>query len=232
MKTIQQKDFTRAQHELVAEYCATYGLEPDQILFFENAANEPFFDREATAVLLHKLTDVVGIEDEPIVSLFPDNIAVSYKITFQDGTFASSTGMANLGEKRNGHEMSPEEIKSLATARAARSALVNKGINLIRLHEAAKGRGNVAEFSGPPRDNNAKLLREVHALGYETSYIVDSWFEGAKGQERFTDKAAWKRVLRARYGVDRSSDLSELQLTDFAAFLRSQLPANAVKAAA
>ena len=221
---MKRQTYTQQQNELIAEYCAHYGLEPEQIMFFTDDP-KPFFDREATAILLNRLLDVAGIEDTPVPSIFPDNFSIQYRVTFADGTFAGSTGMANLNEKLDDQPMTPEQIKSLATSRAARSALLNKGIDLVKLHEASKSASNnVAQFSGPPVSNEAKLLREVHALGYETSYIVDSWFEEADGRRKFTDKAAWKRLLNNRYGVDRSSDLSEDQLSDFAAFLRTMLP--------
>lgn len=221
---MNKQNYTKEQNELIAEYSAAYGLEPGQIIFFEGDP-EPFFDRDATAVLLHSLCDVAGIEDTPVESFFPDVVSVHYKVTFTDGTFAGSTGKAHINELLDGQPMTLDQLNSLATSRAARSALRNKGIKLARLHEASKGgHSNVAQFSGPPISNEAKLLREVHALGYETSYIVDSWFEEADGRRKFTDKAAWKRLLNNRYGVDRSSDLSEDQLADFAAFLRTMLP--------
>jgi len=215
-----RQNYTKEQNELIAEYCAAYGLDPGQIIFFDGDP-KPFFDREATAILLHRLTNVVGIEDEPVQSVFPDNISVRYKATFEDGSFATSTGMANFGEKRDGKPMSPDEVKSLATSRAARSALVNKGIDLVRLHEAAKG--VLVRFAGPPRDERQRLLREVHALGYEASYIIASSYEAESGRQTFTDKAGWRRVLNSRYGVERSSDLTVEQLADLAAFLRSQV---------
>jgi len=208
---MKRQNYTKEQNELIAEYCAAYGLEPEQIIFFRDDP-KPFFDREATAILLHKLTNAVGIEDFPVSSVFPDNITIQYKVTFEDGSFASSTGMANLNEKIDGEAMSPEQIKSLATARAARSALTNKGIDLVKLHGFGKGH-NVTRFSGPPETEHAKLLREVHALGDEVGYIIGS------------DKDHWNALLIRRYNKTASNKLSVEQLKDLAAFLKSQRPA-------
>lgn len=220
---MNRQTYTQEQQLLIAEYCAAFGLEPDQIIFFTGDP-KPFFDREATAVLLNRLLDVAGIEDTPVQSIFPENLAIHYKVTFTDGTFAGSTGMANINELLDGEKMTPEQIKSLATSRAARSALLNKGIDLVKLHEAAKAGSRVARFAGPPANEHAKLLREVHALGYETGYIVDSWYEGDTGRVRFTEKRPWHHLIERRYGELRSADLTDDQLKDFAAFLRSMLP--------
>lgn len=206
---MKKQTYTAEQNILIAEYCATYGLEPEQITFFTDDP-KPFFDREATAILLHKLTNAVGIEDVPLASVFPDNITIQYKVTFEDGSFASSTGMANLNEKIDGEAMSPEQIKSLATARAARSALTNKGIDLVKLHEATKG--NVAQFSGPAQTEREKLLREVHALGSEVGFIIG------------TNKDHWYQLLERRYGAPASSSLGDGDLKDLAAFLKSLRP--------
>ncbi len=207
---MKRQTYTQEQNSLIAEYCATYGLEPEQIVFFDGDA-KPFFDREATAVLIHKLTNAVGIEDYPVDSVFANNLTVQYKVTFEDGSFAGSTGLANFDETINGEPMSPEQIKSLATSRAARSALINKGIDLVKLHETTKG--NVTQFSGPPRTERETLLREVHALGSEVGYIVG------------TNKDHWYALLERRYGVPRSNDLGNGNLKDLAAFLKSQRPA-------
>jgi len=217
----ENRNYTKEQHELIAEFAATYGLEPEQIIFYSNDP-QPFFDRDATAVLIHKLTDAVGIEDEPMASPLGDAIAVKYRITFEDGSFVSSTGIANVHETgADDHPLTFEQLQSLATSRASRSALRNKGIDLVKLHYAAK-RSNVVEYSGEPINNYQKLLREAHVLGYETALIADE--KDLRDDKTYVDKSGWRRVLGVRYGAQASSDLSEEQLADFVAFLRSQLP--------
>lgn len=212
--------YTKEQHELIADLCTTYGIEPDQIVFFENDP-EPIFDREATSVLLHRLTDVAGIEDDPLPPPAPDSVAAKYRVTFKDGTFAGSSGVANLAEKIGKETVTPEQARSLAIGRAARSALKNKGLNLLKLHHQRKS-GNVSpiEFSGQPRSERENLLRQVHALGYETGYIFNTQLDDGK----HINKAGWNSVIGLRYGVEGSDKLTDDELRDFAAFLRSQLP--------
>lgn len=227
MKT---QTYTKEQLELINELSTEYGLDPLQISFFDSDP-EPFFDRDATAVLIHKLTDAVGIEDDLANAPTLETLAVKYKITFEDGSFASSTGMANLAETIDGTPMTVDQVKSLATSRAARGALRNRGISLIRLHTHKKHGGqdsNVAsvEFSGPPRGQYESLLREAHALGQETGYILRTGRTTNDGQQ-VADKSAWYRILAARYSVEGANQLQLAELQDLVAFLRSQLPARA-----
>lgn len=228
---MNNETYTKEQHELIADLCTTYGIEPDQIVFFENDP-EPIFDREATSVLLHKLTDVAGIEDDPLPPPSVDSVAAKYRVTFKDGTFAGSSGVANLGEmirfgsKGGNRQITVEEARSLAIGRAARSALKNKGINLLKLHHQRKS-GNVSpiEFSGPARSERENLLRQVHALGYETGYIFkDEQPDGSGGIQIVQNKEAWTRMLDSRYHVTGSDQLTDDGLKGLAAFLRSQLP--------
>lgn len=217
-----QKTYTHEQHQLIAELSATYGLQPEQITFFDDDP-EPFFDRDATAVLIQRLCEPVGIDDDLVNAPSPDTVAVKYSIEFKDGTYARSTRMANLGEVQT-----VDQAISLATARAARSALRNRGISLIKLHtRVSTGSGsdrgiNTVQFSGPPRGEYETLLREAHALGRDAGFILRDT-QGVEGQ----DKRAWYNVLSHRYHVGASSALNLDQLRDFVAFLRSQLPSKA-----
>lgn len=87
--------------------------------------------------------------------------------------------------------------------------------------------GNVSsiEFSGPPQTERQRLLREVHALGYETGLIWKS--TSSDNEVEHDEKSGWRRVLNARYQVNTSQALDDNGLRDLAAFLRSQLPAKA-----
>lgn len=230
MNTTDRPQYTREQNELIAEFSAAYGLQPEQIRFYTGDPR-PFFDRDATAVLIHRLTGAVGIEDDLVPPPCAGSIAVKYRITFEDGSFAGATGVANMNELLDGEPMSPEQVQSLATSRASRGALRNKGIDLVRLHYRLKEACNnpaVArfdpEFSGPARTQHEANLREAHALGYETGLIFDDHVEDGNDRKKVTNKDSWYRVLGVRYGVQASSDLNETQLADFVAFLRSQLP--------
>lgn len=205
------KTYTREQLDFINEYCTTYGLFPDQIVFFGDDP-KPLFDREATSVLLHRLTDCIGIEDDVVPSVFDDTITIKYRVTFKDGSFASSTGVANFGELKNGEAMSAEEIKSLATSRAARSALTNKGIDLIRLHERRKSADDaidsVSQRSAFKLERDL-LLGSVHILGKE------------KGLITYWSNREWRRSLNDLFDVESSRDLSDVQLKGFQAYLKT-----------
>lgn len=214
--------YTKEQHELIADLCTTYGIEPDQIVFFENDP-EPIFDREATSKIARALLPVAGIEDDFVPASSPDSVAAKYRITFKDGTFAASTGVAT---RSSDDSQSDEQLRSAAIGRAARSAFRNAGINLLKLHFARKS-SNVAtpEFTGQPADSvstepvkseRSRLLATVHMLGAEAGLITAD-----------NNKNAWYRSIEQRYGIDSCYGLDNDQLKDFASFLRSQLPARA-----
>lgn len=215
-------NYTHEQNRLIAELSATYGLEPEQIIFFPNDP-EPIFDREATSKMIFRLTDAVGIEDDIATSPVPDSITMKFRISFADGTFAASTGVANINEQLDGKPMSFEQVKSLATGRASRGALRNKGISLLQLHNQA-AHGLVACPPPPKKDERTRALASVHILGIEAGYIFDVPPQ-TSGSTGFRDDSAWRRMISARYGVDSAASLSIGQLNDLAAFLRSQIPA-------
>lgn len=237
-----EQTYTKEQHELIADLCTTYGIEPDQIVFFENDP-EPIFDREATSILLHKLTDVAGIEDEPLPPPSQDAVASKYRVTFKDRSFAASSGVANLNEQIKGRTVTVDEARSLSIGRAARSALKNKGINLLKLHFQRKS-GKVAtpnfsvtvpievevtsrgasEAPESIKTERARLIGHVHALGAEAG-LINEFTDPSEG--KITDKTEWYKAIGTRYGIDSCYGLDNDQLRDFAAYLKTLLPAKA-----
>jgi hypothetical protein len=223
----KQNVLSNDQRNFVAEMAAAYGIDPSEIMFFSEDA-EPFFGYEATCVLCDRLTDLHDINLEPVASSLNDSLTLKCTITLADGRTRSGLGVVNVNERLQGPVsldlLSGQQLYATASARAIRSALRTAGINLLKLHAAAKrGTGGV-EFTGGPQDEKASLLRQVHALGNETGYIFENWVEGADGNRSFTDKTGWRRILRTRYQVEASSELNVAQLADLAAFLRTQLP--------
>lgn len=208
----KQSLLTTDQKLLIAELQAAYGIDPNEVIFFSDDA-EPFFGYEATCVLCDKLTDLRDINIEPFEQSFVDSLSLRCTLTLQDGRTRSAVGVVNVNEQIDGVTMTTQQLYATASARAIRNALRTAGINLLRNHEYRKTNqpGGVA-FAHPPLDERQRLLREVHALGLETGYIIG------------TDKSAWHQVLSVRYGVEASSDLGVELLRNFAAFLRSQLP--------
>lgn len=204
-----EKTLSPEQHFLVSELAATYGIEREQVHFF-NDDERPFFEHEAAAVLVRSLAGAVGIENEPVASVFPDSLAMKCKLQFEDGSTSSHVGIANLRETINGQPMSDEQIQRLATSRAMRGALVNAGIDLLKLHQRAKT--GVIEFATQPVSQHAVLLRQAHVLGQEAGLIVG------------LDKGAWQQIMQNRYDRIHSNELTVEELADFVAVLKTLVP--------
>lgn len=209
----KQSLLTNDQKLLIAEMQAAYGIDPNEVIFFSEDA-EPFFGYEATCVLANHLTDLRGIDIEPVETGFVDSLSLKCTVTLPDGRTRSAVGVVNVSEVIDGVKMSSQQLYATASARAIRNALRTAGINLLKLH-AVQRNGSTApvEFAGPPRSEYQRLLRQAHALGVEARYIVGD------------DKSAWYEAIHERYGKDGSNELTEHCLADWVAFLRSQVPA-------
>lgn len=222
----ETRKFTPQQLALVKEF-EVYGIDETDIIFYSEKP-EPFFTYEATAMLAQKLTDVRSIDVEPLpafaAQIVSNNLlgqtvtnkttAVRCKLGFENEKSCSGVGVVNHDEKFDDKLMNDHQRFSLASARAIRNALKASGINLLKAHNLAKSTG---EITAPSEDSlRAKLIAEVHALGYETGFIYRDGLESL-------NKSAWNNILLKRYGTHSSRLLTNLQLTDFAAFLRSCL---------
>lgn len=213
-----EKTYTKEQHELIADLCATYGIEPDEVVFF-TGDSKPLFSYEAACVLANRLADIRDIRIAPENNGFVDSVSYSCELTLPDGRSRSGVGVANVGQTDStGAKLTHSQLVELASGRAIRSALRIADIDLLKLHnQRSKG---VFEFTGKQPSNREILLREVHALGGEAGLIIGS------------DKDTWKRVIALRYnGVTSSADLLDDELADLASFLRSLTPRNRQKAA-
>lgn len=202
----QQKILTDEQKNLVAELTGTYGIDEEDIIFFEGD-KQPFLFYEANAVLCRQLANLAQIGVEPVYSPFDDAIAVKCTITTSKGYEIFATGVVNTNETINGVKMSDQQILNLANSRALRNTLRAAGIDLIKMHYAAKNGDDVLNFQRKAAVE--KNLAEAHILGAKVGLISGS------------DKTAWYALLRNRYGVASSRDLTEAQRADFVAFLRS-----------
>lgn len=208
------------QKNFIAEMAATYGIDPDEIMFFSDT-DKPFFGYEATCILCDRLAELPAIDLNPVDSILPDSLSVKCSITLADGRVRSGLGMVNLGETLDDKPLSATQLLATASARAIRSALRSAAIDLFRLHrESKRGPGGI-EYSGPPITERQRLIREVHALGYETGYIFDVSHDGGA---KVPDKTGWRRILETRYHTDSSADMTDADLADLASFLRSQRP--------
>lgn len=204
----KQKILTAQQSDLVAELTATYGIDPDEITFFTGDP-DPFFGYEATCVLLKELTDIIDRDIEPVASISPDSISRRSRLVFASSGSTSDIGVVNLAETdEDGKELSDQQRESLAKARAIRGAIKAHGVNLMKLHYAAKrGENSQPEVGKTKRE---RLLAQVHILGKDAGLIAGD------------DKTIYHKFLRERYaGANDSSDLSDEQLADWAACLRT-----------
>ena len=203
---MNDKNYTQEQNELIAELASTYGIEPEEVIFFANDP-KPFFSYEATAVLCNKLTDIAGIDIEPVNNGFADSVCYRCNLTI-DNRSRSGVGVANVAEKgSDDSKLESAQLIELASGRAIRNALRVAGIDLLKLHNQRKS--GVVQFSGQPQTQRSKDLRESHALGNEAGLIKDG------------DKTAWYAIIANRYEVIGCDALTDEQLTDFVAFLRS-----------
>lgn len=213
----EQKILNNDQKLLAAEIAATYGIDPDEITYFTDDPR-PTFGYEATAILCNHLTDIRGIDIEPVNNGFVDSVSYRCTLTRADGSTRSAVGVANVDERdSNDKQLTAAQLIQTASGRAIRNALRVAGIDLLKLHHQSKDLP--VEYAGPSRSNWESLLRMTHALGTQAGLIVG------------TDKTAWRRVIVNRYGVGSSGELTEDQLADFAAVLKTLVPQTRQKAA-
>ncbi|HQU84837.1 MAG TPA: hypothetical protein PKY59_16990 [Pyrinomonadaceae bacterium] len=209
-----QKVLTSEQTNLVSELTSTYGIEPEDILFFGNDP-KPFLTYEATCVLCNSLTMLNSIDIESVNSNFRDSYVFRCTLLTNDGRTRSAVGVVNANEVVDGKPLSEQQITQLGSSRAIRNALKTAGIDLMRLHnEAIKGDSSNLPF----KSSYASLLGQAHALGSEAQLIQGD------------NKAAWYAILQNRYGVSSSNQLNEEQLADFVAFLKTFVPSQKIAA--
>jgi hypothetical protein len=200
--------------QLIDELVREYGIEPDDVIFF-NDDPKPFFSYEATCAMANHLTDIQEIEIEPIECAFTDSISLRCSLVLPDGRRRSAVGVANRSEQIDGAPATPQQTYQLASSRAIRNALRAAGIDLYRLHRARHHNAAVATQSSDAIEFQLRktLLAQVHLLGQELGLI-------SKAPAGY-NKTAWVRMLHERYGTDSAQYLSNDSLADLAAYLRS-----------
>jgi hypothetical protein len=199
------KNLTNAQQLLVSELVNAYGINPDDVIFYDEN-NEGVLTYDASCIMLNELVNPQNIQDFPYYCENPDSVGFEVIITLFDGRQRGSVGIVNLGETIDGKEMSDLQRKGLGLARGMRAALRKFGIDLIKLH---KTNGKILDLH--IKSNKASLIGEAHRLGEELCWIIGK------------QKDAWYLQLKKRYGVNNSNQLDETQLADFNAFMRGLL---------
>jgi hypothetical protein len=159
--TNQQKILNGEQTKLVVELTQDYGIKPEDIIFFSDNA-DPFFSYEANCYLLNQLTDVVGIELEPVASIAGDSISTRCELTFPGGKTRSGIGVANLAETLDGEKMSEEQTRWLSESRAIRTAVRTAGIDFRETSPRSQVRRETTS-TAHVKSNRAALLGQAHA---------------------------------------------------------------------
>lgn len=212
----KQKILNVEQNALVVELTETYGIKPEEIIFFGKDA-DPFLSYEATCRLSNRLLNLTDIDIEPVPSVHADSFSVKCSLVFGDGRTRRGVGVVNLNETIEGETMNDSQVYQLASARSIRNALKNADVDLIAEHRQATS-DQPLEFK--VKSNYVSLLGQAHILGEKKQLIVGD------------NKALWYQELWSRYRVGNSNRLDETQLADFVAYLNSYEPPVAQQAAA
>lgn len=212
----KQNNLTETQEVFASELSMTYGIDREDILFFGNDP-KPFLSYEATCVLCNQLTCLKGIQIEPVASPFQDSFTIRCTLTLENGDKREAFGVTNKNELVEGKQMSESQIFQSASSKAIRNALKAAGIDLIRLHNQMKNGENLFDFY-PANNSYNSLLRQAHKLGEEAELIV---YDPASKTHH---KAGWYRLIKNRYAKNHSNELTEVELADFVAVLKTLVP--------
>jgi len=219
----EQKLFTPAQLQIVRDLCDTHGLFPEQISFNE-ADTTPFFDHEATSLLVTKLTDIQHLDcwihdREMVLTLAAGSegqkerwarSTAKCRVTLPDGRSRTVEETASFGETLgNGVQVLDERLgDATAKNRAVRLAVRSVGVNLWNAHKKFKASGEIA--SGSTAVNPRQTIsNEIHALAAELDLIVAG------------DRTEYERFLSEMFpGIASSRDLNDIEIRQFLAALR------------
>lgn len=206
------KILSAEQSAIISELVDNYAIDPEQVIFFAEDGTKPFLKYEAACALSNALLpDLIDIDVVPVQSATGDSYALKCSLIFADGRARRASGVVNFKETIDGEPMNESQIHQLASARAIRNALKTADIDLIGRHYAQKG--EILDFK--PKSHYNSLLGEAHQLGKE-ALLIDG-----------DNKRAWYLQIAKRYNVNHSNELSEDQLSDFVAFLKTLVPQQA-----
>lgn len=205
------KNLTNQQLEIVTEFTSEYGVDHDEIIFFDSSPR-PWFQYEAACAILAKLVPIREILAFPVNCPQPDSVAAQCSIILPDGPKFSSFGVVNLAEQIQGEPISNiQAAYGVATARAIRATLRAADIDLVALHYQRVGKPVPgSERFESPKSNRAALLARVHKLGHDLGLLSNA------------SRSEWAALLRHRYGVSSSGELSDFNLADFASWLSAK----------
>lgn len=200
--------------KLAAEFCAAYGLTPDQISF---DGTEPIFEFDAMMILINVLArDITHIEVG--LTRFHDGrerLAESFcQMTVEDRVTRKFPGVAMIGETMYDGSAITGEIQAInvSRARAVRVAARAVGFDAVKFHEARKA-GQPIALLGNDDQADRNIVAQIHLYagpkgcdfikknGDRTEYenLLASYFDGRTTSKDLNaeEKAQWLGMLRA-----------------------------------
>lgn len=207
----QPRALTLQQESLRREFVETYGIDLEQVIFFDETPT-PFFLFEALAQIVAALGSFREVAvTHPEIDERNGNATCEAALTLEDGRVVRSFGSAFVGDTLLGKEVSDFQMAfDLSRARALRSALRLAGFDVVKKHEQHK-RGLKAETPtlAPEEEQRNRELAEIHIVAEEAGLIVGG------------DKSAYYRQLGVFFpGVQSASHLNARERSQFAALLR------------
>lgn len=200
--------------KLVSEFCAAYGLTPEQISF---DGSEPIFDFDALNILANTLARIpditVGLQK------FHDGrerIAESFcQMTLNGRMTRKFPGVAMIGETMHDGRAITGEIQAInvSRARALRCGLRAVGFDPVKFHEARKAGQPIELLDRTDEENDRSVIAQIHVLaghkglgfikknGDRTEYenLMASYFHGVTSSKDLTpeERSQWLGMLRA-----------------------------------
>lgn len=211
MTNQKQKKETRAQLALRNEFCAAYGLAPEQISF---DGVEPIFDFDAMMILINTLARIPGIE-VGLEKILNDKLAESFcRMELQGRRTLKFFGVAIIGEQMHDGTIITGIIQAInvSRARALRIGARAVGFDPVKFHEARKD-GHEVDLFGSDEKSEAAIRAQIHVHagprglnfikkdGDRTEYenLMASYFGGRTSSKDLdpAERAQWLGMLRA-----------------------------------
>ena len=212
----QPRALTLAQESLKNEFVETYGIDADQVIFFDETP-APFFLFEALAQIVGVLGNFREVAvTHPEIAERNGNATCEAALTLDDGRVVRSFGSSFVGDIIAGKEVGDFQTAfDLSRARALRSALRLAGFDPVKRHEQSKrGEKGAEPAISPEAEQRNRELAEIHLLAQEAGLIVS-----VPGM--LDDKSAYYRQLAVFFPAASSAgELSAKERAQFIALLR------------
>lgn len=207
----ERRLISQQQNALRKEFCAAYGLAPEQISF---DGDEPIFDFDAMMILINTLARIPGIE-VGLEKVHGDNLAESFcRMELMGRRTLKFFGVAIIGEQMHDGTVITGIIQAIniSRARALRVGARAVGFDPVKFHEARKA-GQTIDLLGSDEETEASMRAQIHVLagprglnfikknGDRSEYenLLASYFAGRTSSKDLNpeEKAQWLGMLRA-----------------------------------